>query len=253
VHRAETKGQVGKLVRKFHVDKWVTENTPKIRKSFAKAAGPAVSIGRRIVTGIAGLVTVLVLTFLMLLEAPGMIRGFLNALPPKRAEHVRRVGADAARSVSGYVVGNLATSMIAGVVVFVTLLILHVPFASLFGVWVAMVDLLPLVGGLLAGVPTVAFAFLHSVSAGIVSAVVFLIYQQIENHILNPIIMSRTVRLNPLWVLLSVLVGADLLGFVGALLAIPIAGAIQVVARDFWDARRGRPKSTPTTGEAAST
>jgi len=115
-------------------------------------------------------------------------------------------------------------------------------------VWVALVDLIPLIGGLLAGVPTVAFAFLHSPTAGIVTLVVFLVYQQIENHVLNPVIMSRTVKLNPLWVILSVLAGAQIAGFVGALLAIPMAGAIQVVARDVWDIRRGRIKEHPTEG-----
>ena len=79
---------------------------------------------------------------------------------------------------------------------------------------------------------------------------VFLVYQQIENHILNPVIMSRTVKLNPLWVILSVLAGAEMAGIIGALLAIPAAGAIQVIARDLWDERRGRsrtrPRSAPT-------
>jgi len=102
------------------------------------------------------------------------------------------------------------------------------------------VDLLPLIGGLLAGVPTVLIALLHSPVAGIVTLIVFLVYQQVENHALNPIVMSRTVRMNPLWVLLSVLIGARLGGqigsalggFIGALLGIPIGGAVQVVVRE---------------------
>ena len=76
---------------------------------------------------------------------------------------------------------------------------------GVLAIWVGVVDFLPLVGGLLAGVPTVAVALLHSLPAGIVTLAAFLIYQQIENHILNPVVMSRTVRLNPLWVLLAIL------------------------------------------------
>ena len=118
------------------------------------------------------------------------------------------------------------------------------PFALLLGVFVALVDLLPLVGGLLAGVPVVVIAAIHSVPAGIVMLVVFLVYQQIENHVLNPVIMSKTVRLNPFWVLIAVLVGATLGGrvagglgtFVGALIGIPVGGAIQVIVREL---RRG--------------
>jgi len=129
-------------------------------------------------------------------------------------------------------------------VVGVTLAILGVPFALLLGVFVALVDLLPLVGGLLAGVPVVIIAAIHSVAAGIVMLVVFLVYQQVENHILNPVIMSKTVRMNPFWVLLAVLIGATLGGrvgadlgtFVGALIGIPVGGALQVVVREI---RRG--------------
>ena len=125
-------------------------------------------------------------------------------------------------------------------IVGITLAILGVPFALLLGVFVALVDLLPLVGGLLAGVPVVVIAAIHSVPAGIVMLIVFLVYQQIENHVLNPIIMSKTVRLNPFWVLLAVLVGATLGGriagglgtFVGALVGIPFGGALQVIVRE---------------------
>jgi len=146
--------------------------------------------------------------------------------------------------------GNVLTSLIAGVVCGVTLAILGVPFALLLGAFVALVDLLPLVGGLLAGVPVVIIAVIHSVPAGIVMLIVFLVYQQVENHALNPIIMSRTVRLNPFWVLLAVLIGATLGGkigsdlgtFVGALIGIPFGGAIQVAVREI---RRG-PDATPS-------
>jgi len=114
---------------------------------------------------------------------------------------------------------------------FVTLSLLGVPFPLLWGLWVALVDFLPMVGGALAGIPTVAFAlFARSLTAGIVTAVAFIVYQQIENHVLNPVIMSRTTKVNPLLVLLSLLIGTsigDWVGgffgsFVAALLSIPV-------------------------------
>jgi predicted PurR-regulated permease PerM len=127
-------------------------------------------------------------------------------------------------------------------VVFVTLLVMGVPFPFLWALWVALVDFLPMIGGALAGIPTVLFAATHSLSAGIVTLVVFLVYTQLENHVLNPVIMSRTVRVNPLLVLLSILIGGEIgswIGgifgaFVGALLAIPAAGAIQVIVQEVW-------------------
>jgi predicted PurR-regulated permease PerM len=174
-------------------------------------------------------------------------------MTPARAAGVTRVAGEVNRAVTGYMLGNALTSIIAGVVVFVTLMILGVPFPLLWGLWVALVDFLPMIGGALAGIPTVLFAFTTGVPAGISTAVVFLVYTQVENHILNPVIMSRTVRISPLLVLISVLVGASLGslvdglfgGFVAALLSIPAAGALQVLVREAWRASAGPPARPP--------
>ncbi len=162
--------------------------------------------------------------------------------PARAAQRYTLVAREVNQSVVGYMLGNFATSVIAGVVVLATLLLLGVPFPFLWALWVALVDFLPMIGGALAGIPVVLFAFTHSPSAGIVTLVVFLIYTQVENHILNPVIMSRTVRINPLLVLVAILVGASIGswiggffgGFVAALLAIPAAGAIQVIMKAIW-------------------
>ena len=190
------------------------------------------------------LFTIFILVLLLLLEGPKMRTGLLGMMSPERAERWSRIAGQVNRSVTGYMLGNFLTSLIAGLVVFVTLLILGVPFAILWALWVALVNFLPMIGGALAGIPTVLFALAHSLTAGIVTLVVFLVYTQIENHVLNPVVMSRTVSVNPLLVLLSILVGASLgswLGgtfgaFVAALIAIPTAGAIQVVTREIWRA-----------------
>ena len=139
--------------------------------------------------------------------------------------------------------GNFTTSVICGVTVFISLLATGVPFPGLWALWVALVDFLPLIGGALAGIPVVLFAAASKgIGAGIVVLVVFLVYTQIENHVLNPIVMSRTVRISPLLVLLSVLVGASIGawvggifgGFVAALLSIPAARALQVIVVEIW-------------------
>jgi predicted PurR-regulated permease PerM len=204
----------------------------------------AFSVGAAAVSTLIAIVTIAILTFFTMLEAPRLWSGFLGMFRPATAARLRRVIDETIRSVTGYMLGNSATSVIAGIIVGVTLAVLGVPFALLLGVFVALVDLLPLVGGLLAGVPVVVIAAIHSVPAGIILLVVFLVYQQIENHLLNPVIMSRTVQLNPFWVLVAVLVGATLgdriaggLGaFVGALVGIPFGGAVQVIVREL---RRG--------------
>ena len=240
------KGQIGHLVKRLHLESYVKKNVPRLETLISGLGRPALAVGKTVVSGVVALVTVGVLTFFILFEAPRMIRGVLDWMRPERSVRVRRVLGDVGQAVAGYMLGNLATSMIAGIVIFVTLRATGVPYAGVLAIWVGIVDFLPLVGGLLAGVPTVAVALLHSLPAGIVTLVVFLVYQQLENHVLNPVVMSRTVRLNPLWVLLAILIGVELGGIVGstlgglvgALLAVPAASAIQVIARDLWAEHR---------------
>ena len=109
------------------------------------------------------------------------------------------------------------------------------------GLLVAFLDLIPLAGATIAGIIVAIVAFLHSVPAGIVAVVFVIVYQQLENHFLQPVIYGRTVQLSPLVVLISVLVGAELAGVIGALAAIPVAGSIQVIVRDQLAARRPHP------------
>jgi predicted PurR-regulated permease PerM len=249
VERAKSgEGRVGELVKRYNIDEKVAENAPKLQKALSNAGGPAVKTAQRVASGLLALLTILVLSFLMLLEAPGIISAFLALLKPRQAVQVRRIGQDVARAVTGYMAGNVLICVIAGMTTWIVLTILHVPFAGVLGLWVGFADLLPMVGATVGAIPTIAIAFLHSNSAGIAVVIVYIVYQQFENHVLQPVVMSRTVRLNPLLVLLSVLVGVELAGFVGALLAIPAAGAIQVVVRDLWDERQLRLKTVPTIG-----
>jgi predicted PurR-regulated permease PerM len=151
--------------------------------------------------------------------------------------------------VTGYISGNLLISLVCGVLTFVVLLIAGVPFAGLIALFVGLADLVPLVGATIGGVVAVIAGFVHSVPAGIAVVVFFLVYQQLENHLLQPLVFARTVKLNPLTVIVAILVAVELAGVLGALLAIPVASIVQVIARDVWDHRRGRPKEVPTVGE----
>jgi predicted PurR-regulated permease PerM len=241
------KGWIGHLVRKYNIQRWVKTNVPRLVDVGKGLAAPALSVGEGAFTLVIALLTIFVLTILLLLEGPRMRTGLIGLMSPERAERYTKVAREVNRSVVGYMLGNFLTSVIAGVVVFATLAIMGVPYPLLWALWVALVDFLPMIGGALAGIPTVIFAWIgHSLTAGIVTLVVFLVYTQVENHILNPIVMSRTVRVNPLLVLLSILVGAEIgswIGgifgaFVAALISIPAAGAIQVLVREVWWATR---------------
>ncbi|HEV2933444.1 MAG TPA: AI-2E family transporter [Streptosporangiaceae bacterium] len=244
------KGWIGHIARKYHILSWVQRNTPKLVSYAQSLSKPALSIGKGAFSLVIELFTIFVLVLLLLLEGPKMRRWLLSQMTEQRAASVTRVAQEVNGSVIGYMLGNFLTSLIAGTVVFVTLMILGTPFPFLWGLWVALVDFLPMIGGALAGIPTVLFvAFTQGVTAGIVILVVFLVYTQTENHILNPVIMSRTVKISPLLVLVAVLVGASLGslvgglfgGFVAALLAIPVAGALQVLVREAWQATAPQP------------
>ena len=238
------RGWIGHLVTRFHLEAWVARNAPKLQTLGLTLAKPALTVGKGAASLLATLGTIFALIVIFLLEGPKMRQGLLQLMRPERAAYYTRVAREISQSATGYALGNLLTSLIAGLVIFVTLTLLGVPFALLWALWVALVDFLPMVGGALAGIPTVLFALGHSLTAGIVTAAAFVIYQQIENHVLNPVVMSRTANVNPLLVLLSLLVGTSIGdwvdgffgSFVAALLAIPVAAALQVITRELWRA-----------------
>jgi predicted PurR-regulated permease PerM len=241
-HAEQGKDWYGKLVQHYHVQQWVQQNASKLVTFGQDISKPALAVGKGALSLLIELLTIFILVLLLLLEGPRLRRGVLSLLSPGQAAEAQAIASEVNRSVIGYMLGNFLTSVICGIVVFVDLMALGVPFPLLWALWVALVDFLPMIGGALAGIPVVIFAAFHSLTAGIVTLIVFLVYTQIENHVLNPVIMSKTVRISPLLVLVAVLVAASLGdwiggifgGFVAALLAIPAAGALQVITREAW-------------------
>jgi len=243
------RGPIGDLLQRTHALRYVQQHRDQIR-SFATGLGtPALAFVRSAATTVAGAVTIFVLAYLMVLEGPKMIDGTLALTDEARAARIRRVGAACARTVNGYLTGNLLISVVCGVLTYVMLLIAGVPFAGLLALFVAIADLIPLVGATLGAVVASLAAFIHSIPVGIAAVVFFIVYQQIENHLLQPVILSRTVKLNPLTVLVAILLAVEIAGILGALLAIPVAGMIQVVLRDIWAHRDGRKLRLPMRGD----
>lgn len=231
------RGQVGGWLRDVGAQQWAHDNLPKLRKSLTDSNG-VLAAGRTLITGTVAALTIMVLTFLMLLEGPSIGAFLIELFPHRRANHLRRVAADAARAVTGYMAGNLLISLIAGTAIYIWLRSLFIPFAFVLALWVAFADMLPLVGAVLGAIPATFVALLDSPGAGLATLIFFVVYQLFENHVLQTTIMAKAVKLNPLGVLLAVLVGVQLAGVLGALLAIPTAGAVQVIARDIWSDRR---------------
>jgi predicted PurR-regulated permease PerM len=184
-------------------------------------------------------ITIVFLTYFMLLEGPRTIDGLLSLLPERTRPRYQRVGQEIYRTISGYVTGNLLISLVAGVLATVVLLAVGSDYAIALGVLVAVLDLVPLAGATLAAIVVTTVVAIETdwISALIVIAF-FVAYQQFENHVLQPLVYGRTVELSPLVVLCAVLIGAQLAGIFGALFAIPIAGSAIAVVREVLEYRR---------------
>jgi predicted PurR-regulated permease PerM len=238
------RGRLGFLETKYHIQERI-QNAVKNggATKLLGFSGVALSVAKGVITIVLAAVTIIFMTFFMLLEGPLWVERFYRVLPAGSQPRWRKVGDEIYRTVGGYVTGNLLISLIAGSLTTVVLLIMGVPYAVALGLIVAILDLIPLAGATMAAILIGVVAFLHSVPAGIVVIVFFVLYQQVENHLLQPVIYGRTVQLSPLTVLISILVGAELAGIIGALAAIPVAGSIQVVVNDWLEHRHEHPST----------
>ncbi|MFC4147838.1 AI-2E family transporter [Micromonospora mangrovi] len=242
------RGPIGEVLQRLRLREYATSHSHQIRQYGAQLRQPAVGLVRGVLETLAGLVTVIVLAYLMVLEAPRIIAATLALVGDGPAQRLRRVGRDTSRTITGYLSGNLLISVICGGLTFLVLFLTGVPFAAVIALLVAIADLIPLVGATLGAILAAGAGFLHSPGTGVVVLVFFVVYQQVENHLLQPLIMSRAVRLNPLTVLVSVLLAAELAGLVGALLAIPAAGVVQILLREYAPAGL-RSVPSPATGD----
>ncbi len=225
-------GPVGRLVKRYKVQNWVRDNQDRLETYVKDLGTNAVGVVQSAFNTLFAVITVAVLTLLMLLQGPSLLSSGVGLLSPPQQERMRRIGNDSARAITGYVAGNLVISVIAGVSTYLFLTLLGVQFAGVLALWVAFADLIPLVGATMGAIPAVAVAFLHSVPAGVAAVLFYLVYQQFENHVLQPTIMAKAVAIRPLVVMISVLAGVELFGILGALLAIPLAAVIKVIGTE---------------------
>jgi predicted PurR-regulated permease PerM len=215
------RGPLGFLETDYHI-------VERVRQAIAEGgtgrivgySGTAIGVAKGVVTVVVAAITIFVLVIFMLLEGPKWVDRLLDQLPPESQERWRRIGLRVNRTVGGYVSGALLIALIAGITSSIVLSVLGVSYAIALGLLVALVD-----QGWVIGVIVIA---------------IFVLYQQLENHLLYPLVYSRTVELSPLAILIAVLIGASLAGIIGALAAIPVAGTIQVLVQEWLEYRRER-------------
>ncbi|MGZ4202572.1 MAG: AI-2E family transporter [Thermoleophilaceae bacterium] len=226
---------------KYHVTDKLNAEAKKLPNRLGDITGALTSVTVGVFSAAVQLVTVLTLAFFLIRDGNRILEWGLRQLEPGRAARARAVLGDVYGAVAGYVLGNFLISLIAGTGTYVVLAVLNVPFAVPLAVLMAFLDLIPLVGATIGGVLIGIVATISDFpTALIVWAIYFIVYQQIENNLLQPVIYRRTVSVHPLLVLVAVLIGGSQLGVLGALLAIPVAAAIQIVVKDWWRSRHGR-------------
>jgi predicted PurR-regulated permease PerM len=230
---------LSKYDRRYHITEKLRKQAAKLPARLGQAAGALRDVTVGVFSTIVQLITVLTIAFFLLLDGERIASFGFGLFRPQSEARAREIAEDIYRAVSGYVAGNLVISLVAGLVTYITLTALGVPFAVPLAVMMAFLDLIPLVGATIGGVLiAIVTLFNDFPTSTIVWVLVLILYQQVENNVVQPVVYRKTVDVHPLVVIVSILIGAALLGVLGALVAIPVAGALQIVVRDMWHRRR---------------
>jgi predicted PurR-regulated permease PerM len=227
-------GPFGFLERKFHI---VEQVNKIVSGKSAAAAGSGIGVVLGVAGTLVGLVVISFLTFFMLLEGPEWVERFISVLPDRVRPRYRHIGAGISRTVVGFVTGNLLASLLSGAITTAVLFAASLPYPVPLGVLVALLDLLPIFGAFIALAIVAAVAFAHGLVTGLVVTGLVFLYHQFEVYYLRPIIYGRMIQLSPLAVLVAAVLGTALAGPLGAIAAIPIGGAIQLILVEVLDAR----------------
>jgi predicted PurR-regulated permease PerM len=224
---------------KYQITQKLEQQANKLPSVLGSAAGTLQSVTVGVFSAAVKLIAVLSITFFLLLDGQRLTNFLFGLMRSDREDRFRGVATQIYGAVAGYVAGNLIISVVAGLVTYATLELLGVPFAVPLSVLVAFLDLIPLVGATIGAVVVgLVTLFVDFPTATIVWVIVAVVYQQVENHVVQPIVYRETVDVRPLVVIVSILIGASLLGVLGALVAIPVAATVQIVLRDWWERRQ---------------
>jgi predicted PurR-regulated permease PerM len=242
----EDNERLRKLDEDYDLTSKLREQAAKLPERLGGAASTLRDVGLGIVNSIFALVTILILTAFMLGGGRRWIAAGLRYLPEERAERTERVIERSAAAVGNYVAGALAQATLAALLSYVVLLILGVPFAGPMALIIFFLDLIPMVGATIGAVIVgVVTLFVNFPTATIIWAIWSIVYQQVENNLIQPQIQKRAVDINPFLVIVAVLFGGTLLGVLGALVAVPVAASIQIALREYLDARGVKPRQDP--------
>jgi predicted PurR-regulated permease PerM len=222
------------LERKYHISERLKDVTSKLPSVASSSLRTILGFTKSIASIIFNMLTIGILTIYFLSSLPRTEKIAERLFTGPHKDRNVAILTESLQRIGGYVSGNIAVSIIAGIAAFVALRIIGVPFAAALALWVAIADLIPSVGATLGALAAVIVAAFSSLGDAIATVIYFIAYQQVENYVIVPRVMRHAVDLSPAAVIVSVLIGGSLEGFAGALLALPIAAAAKVVIREVW-------------------
>jgi predicted PurR-regulated permease PerM len=237
---------------RYHITQKIKQQANQLPSKLGDAAGTLRDVTVGVFSRFVQLFSILVITFFLVKDGWRLLEFFYRQLSEERERRFRRIAGDISDAISGYVFGNFVISVLAGLVTYVTLEILGVPFALPLAILFGFFDLIPLVGATIGGILVgLVVAFVDFPVGLIVWAAVLILYQQVENNMIQPFVYGKAVQLHPLIVIVAILIGAALLGVLGALMAIPTAAGVQAVVRDYWRFKHPE-QNGPDAGDAAA-
>lgn len=229
---AENNPRIREFVEENDIQSKLQDAVGNIPTVIGSSFGSVLGVAGSVLSALFNTLTVLVLTIYFLLSLSRIRAGSLRLVPKSKRERVSKLLDPILEKIGGYIAGQLTVALIAGVLSFIFLAVTGVPFPVALALWVAIAALIPLVGATLGAIPSVIVAFFDSTTLGIAALIFFLVYQQVENYVIAPRVMTKAVDVSPAAVLLAALIGGSLLGFVGALMAIPTAASLKLITQE---------------------
>jgi predicted PurR-regulated permease PerM len=241
-HFQNQDSRLSRTVQKFHLDKKINQTASDFSSNYSNFGGKLLDTGKRVLEAVASIFAVLVMTFMMLVEGPKWFELYFNSLPERKRSRQKKIATKMYKAVTGYVNGQVIIAAIAGTLAFLTLeiagQILGVPSnAVALGGIVFVFGIIPLFGNPIAATIVVLVSLLNSVTLAAIMAIYFVIYFFIENHTFQPYVQSRLNDLTPLMVFIAALIGVAFGGILGAIVAIPAASTVKILAEDYYERR----------------
>ena len=239
VHSLHSKDStVGHLVTKYHLENEVDKVSSQLGSRLKNIGGAAFSTVSKIGSSVFSMLAILALTFMMLIEGPHWLEFFKELFPKRHQDDINRLALDMYRVVKGYVNGQVTLAALAALLISPALFILHISYAVALIVVIFICGLIPLVGHTIGAVIVTLVALAHSTTAAIIILIYYILYQQIENYLIQPRIQANTTNMSPLLVFMSVIIGVSFSGLFGGLVAIPVAGCIRILILDYLERQK---------------